>query len=405
MHFLRVTYKKRKMAAKAVDMDQATAKQLTQLPGIGKNFAQLLIQRREEQGSFYFEDMAEVPALQTALHSLVNEGRVFFKPFLEEQMQPRKVMVEPTMINDQLQMIAEALKGVQKDMKDLRKSSQVEMERMEEQQKQYIREAINSVHQEMDRRFSLFPFVKPETGVPPQAVATPAVQTPIVEPIHEPAVQRMIDVIDNRTATHQPPTASPPPSAPPSPARAAPALSGLPSRGGLQNISPIPETNRRTFPKITPFDRHGNFNAFLAKFEIITASYAWDEQMMLLKLVESLTDKALDCFYWQKPEVKASYLLTKEELQKSFGIQVDPIAAWAELSLLCQRVEEPVELYSQRVREMTTKAYLGVPADLFELLAMEAFFRGFRDTGAARLAMIQSPKTLNDAMNITRSIQ
>ena len=39
------------------------------------------------------------------------------------------------------------------------------------------------------------------------------------------------------------------------------------------------------------------------------------------------------------------------------------------------------------------------------LLAMEAFFWGFRDTGAARLAVIQSPKTLNDAMNITRSIQ
>ena len=54
---------------------------------------------------------------------------------------------------------------------------------------------------------------------------------------------------------------------------------------------------------------------------------------------------------------------------------------------------------------MTTKAYLGVPADLFELLAMEAFFRGFRDTGVARFAVIQSPKTLNDAMNITRSIQ
>ena len=407
------------MAAKALDVDQATVKQLTQLPGIGKTFAQLIVQRREEQGSIYFEDMADVPALQTALHSLVNEGRVFFQPFPEERFQPRKAMEEPTIMNDQIQILAEALKGVQREMKDMRKNSQMEIERMEEQQKrmeeqqkrmeeqqkQYIREAINSVHQEMDRRFSLFPFVKPETGVPPQAVATPAVQTPIVEPIHEPAVQRMIDVIDNRTATHQPLTASPPPSAPPSPARAAPALSGLPSRGGLQNISPIPETNRRNFPKIAPFDGHGDFNAFLAKFEIIAASYAWDEQMMLLKLVESLTDKALDCFYWQKPEVKASYLLTKEELQKSFGIHVDPIAARAELSLLCQRVEEPVELYSQRVREMTTKAYLGVPADLFELLAMESFFRGFRDTGAARLAMIQSPKTLNDAMNITRSIQ
>ena len=256
--------------------------------------------------------MADVPALQTALHSLVKEGRVFFQPFLEERFQPRKAMEEPTMINDQLQMIAEALKGTQKDIKDLRKSSQMEMERKEEEQKQYIREAIDSVHQEMDRRFSLFPFVKPETGIPPQAVATPAVQTPIVETIHEPAMQRMIDVIDNRTATHQPPTASPSPSATPSPARAAPVLSGLPSRGGLQNISPIPETNRRNFPKIAPFDGHGNFNAFWAKYEIIAASYAWDEQMMLLKIVESLTDKALDCFYWQKPEVKASYLLTKE---------------------------------------------------------------------------------------------
>ena len=248
-------------------------------------------------------------------------------------------------MDDRFQKIIDALEGVQKVIENIMKRNHMEMERREKQQEEYIRTANNSVHQEMDRRFSLFPFVKPETGVPPQAVETPAVQTPIVEPIHEPAVQRMIDAIDKRTATHQPPTASPPPSAPPSPARAAPTLSGLPSRGGLQNITPIPETNRRNFPRIAPFDGHDDFT-----------------------------------------------------------IHVDSIAARAELSLLCRRVEEPVELYSQHAQEMTTKAYLGVPPDLFELLAMEAF-RGFRDTGAARLAVIQSPKTLNDAMNITRSIQ
>ena len=135
----------------------------------------------------------------------------------------RKAMEEPTM-DDRFQKIIDALEGVQKVIENIMKRNHMEMERREKQQEEYIRTANNSVHQEMDRRFPLFPFVKPETGVPPQAVATPAVQTPIVEPIHEPAVQRMIDVIDKRTATHQPPTASPPPSAPPSPARAAPTV-------------------------------------------------------------------------------------------------------------------------------------------------------------------------------------
>ena len=104
------------MAAKALNMDQATTNQLSQLLGFGKTFSQLIIQWREEKGSIYFEDLPDNPALQMALHSLIKECRVFFQPFRKEDIQPIKVMEEPSSINNQLQMIAEAVKHVQRDI-------------------------------------------------------------------------------------------------------------------------------------------------------------------------------------------------------------------------------------------------------------------------------------------------
>ena len=51
---------------------------------------------------------------------------------------------------------------------------------------------------------------------------------------------------------------------------------------------------RRNGPKLSPFDRSTGFDAFVFKFQWLAQSYYWDGSMKLLKLMETLTGKALD---------------------------------------------------------------------------------------------------------------
>ena len=55
-------------------------------------------------------------------------------------------------------------------------------------------------------------------------------------------------------------------------------------------------------------------DGFVFKFKWLAQSYYWDGSMKLLKLMETLTGKALDCLAWQKANVRASYELTKQQL-------------------------------------------------------------------------------------------
>ena len=156
--------------------------------------------------------------------------------------------------------------------------------------------------------------------------------------------------------------------------------------------------------KISSYDGSSDFNAYIVKLETIAFHHGWDEAVMLMKLVESLTGRALDCFAWQKPEVRQSYALLRQQLVKSFGVVVDPISQRTKLSTISQRVDETLEQFGQRVREVATKAYRSVPSDVFDMLSREAFFKGCTNKTAARLAMLKDPVTLNDAINFTRNM-
>ena len=129
----------------------------------------------------------------------------------------------------------------------------------------------------------------------------------------------------------------------------------------------------------------------------------WMHQTKLMKLVESLTGKALDCYAIQKAEIRDSYDLTKQQMSRMFGRVIEPMVERAEMHTITQRVGEPVEQFGQRVREVATKAYANVPPDIFEMLAREAFFVGCTDKEAVKLAMLKDPSTLNDAIQFTRT--
>ena len=60
--------------------------------------------------------------------------------------------------------------------------------------------------------------------------------------------------------------------------------------------------------------------------------------MELLKLVESLMEKALDCSAWQKTKVLHIYGLMKQQMKKMFGKLKDPSIQRAELATVSQYV-------------------------------------------------------------------
>ena len=153
--------------------------------------------------------------------------------------------------------------------------------------------------------------------------------------------------------------------------------------------------------KIPPYDGSTDFYAFIKKFEIIGDSYRWDDRMKLVELVKVLTGKALDWFGRQKPEVSGNYYLLKEQFERMYGLDEDPAALRAEISTIQQKVDESLEHFGQRVRELSIKAYDGATSDLFETLSIEAFMKGCTDIESARLAMAMKPRTLNEMIQCT----
>ena len=175
----------------------------------------------------------------------------------------------------------------------------------------------------------------------------------------DPTISRVLSAIDARTRT------PPPQSQPDQPymdrSRSAP------YRNSAVSVRED-EVGRGKFPKIS-YDGSSDLNAFAVKFELLANSYCWMHQTKLMKLVESLTGKALDCYAIQKAEIRDSYDLTKQQMSHMFGRVIEPMVERAEMHTITQRVGEPVEQFGQRVREVATKAYADVPPDIFEILA------------------------------------
>ena len=175
-----------------------------------------------------------------------------------------------------------------------------------------------------------------------------------------------------------------------------------PSNPGQHQQGPYGGGGRVYHPKITPYNGKTDFYPFCKKLELMSVAYGWTEGMKHLKLIENLTDEALALYCRQSPEVSCSYELMKGALARAFGKEEDPYLHRSELGAILQRVDETLEDFGRRVREVSSKAYPDAPTDMLETLAIDAFLKGCTDSEAVKLAMVSQPKTLSEAVKYTR---
>ena len=60
----------------AININSASVKELTTLPGIGVKFAQIIVSKREELGTISTDTFHDNPSLQTKLNELAEKGLI-----------------------------------------------------------------------------------------------------------------------------------------------------------------------------------------------------------------------------------------------------------------------------------------------------------------------------------------
>ena len=399
-----------------LNINVATREELEGLHGIGEGYAKRILELRGEVQVLTLQDFSGIPKLQTKLSQLQRDEEIAFgsvetatgdqpDDFQSDQGSDSSSMTESRvrqLIGNALHEVhSEVTKNVQsylvQEMDNFRQQLAKDREIMEDSRRSSEERLFNRLEQAL-------------TQIPP-AVPVP----PKFEP-SDPVVDRGVDAIRRnapplpaRLQKSQDARLDPPVSSGDGQRRDYQARRGSPMSSGDNyqdsgaRRGPLIPNARPNFPKINPYDGTTDFHAFIMKFDILAESYGWNDQVKRVKLVESLTGKALDCFAWQKIEVRANFHLIREQLEKMFGKLDDPMIHRAEIGVITQRGDESIVQYGQRVRELAAKAYPNAESDLFETLSIEAFSKGCTDSDASKLAMLKDPKTLNDAIQFTRT--
>ena len=70
----------------ALNINVASIKELTKLPGIGTKYAETIIAVRTEIGTVTLTEFHQMPALQTKLNELLNDKRITFEQSIDTSL-------------------------------------------------------------------------------------------------------------------------------------------------------------------------------------------------------------------------------------------------------------------------------------------------------------------------------
>ena len=424
-------------AEKMVCLNASTFEELKGLPGIGIQYAQQIINLRKLSARpIVIGDFHEHPKIQTVLHKLQVDGLL-----VEDLDLPAgDYGVDP--VGDAEQIPAWYRSSMDLLLKRMDARDRLTNDRVDrmvrEQNERFVR-----FESRMELRFGQ-PTLKAEPvdmGVPVSSDVAPKIPTyglaagdiqsldaaenyqfPKRNPEPSPTaddVRRQVQVIEGVEAKYIPPhirnmkqpvsTGSQPHQMQSSTSQLGSTLVGNIS-AARSGVSQSPGSaghgifgERKVYhPKIAPYTGSTDFFAFSKKFDLMASAYGWSEEVKLLKLVENLTDGALDLYRRQSDEVSSSFVLLKEALCKAFGKEDDPYLHRSEIGAILQCSDESLEQFGRRVRELSAKAYSVATPEMLEILATDAFLKGCSDLEAVKLAMVSQPKTLSEAIKYTR---
>ena len=418
-----------------IDINKASVKELTTLPGIGVKFAQIIVSKREELGSLITIDIFhDNPTLQTKLNELV-EKKLLIIEYIETPPTDQNAQADiahlshaVSLLTQQMEMMVKAMEANSMAMQaNSSKISDLELKINQTQGKQLSAHGgtkeipstgdtiidatlkaigekapplpahiLSTMHsyangekkpqiakEQYENNMEALIKYKQKPSMP-LGISTGQAAPPAKQ---KPAANVALQTTNDTHATNQMSTQV--------------AYVTQPSAQNIEGLIPasannVPHPPVRNIPKLAPYNGSIDFHAFVTKFEIMAELCKWDEDTKLVQLVGALTGKALESYAWQEPKI------SKDQLLKMFGKTKDPIISRAELASIRQNEDETLEEFGQRVRQITTRAYPTANTDVFETLAREAFL-GCSNVEAAELALFRDPQTLGQAMQYTQT--
>ena len=398
----------------AVNLNTCTYEELRSLPCIGEKYAQRIRQVRtscQDQGKhFTFKDLDGTPSqLQTAISQLIKSGDVVFEP---EQRATTPVEDEE--------------REFRKQMREFMVTTMASLRKLTEEQEKYNRrfEGLEQRIMEQDSKLLVLDQWMAATDVKVveemMSASIKADVRPKVAPTVPPAedleeakyIEHMAQVIKERSPRQ--PT--------PQEIEALNKAEESRSRSRSRNRSQVDERLnhqgpaeagysgsqqggpgfRFYHPKLKFYDGKEDFYAFSVQFDMIANAQQWTDQQKLDHLLEYLCGDALFSFVHMGSEVRSSYGRAVTELSALYSQKITPEIKQAELNTIVQKEEETLDLFGRRIKQTVFFAFPGCETSTLETLSIQSFLRGCSDKVSAEIAMISSPRTLNELVEFTK---
>ena len=156
-----------------------------------------------------------------------------------------------------------------------------------------------------------------------------------------------------------------------------------------------------TMPRMVVYNGTGNWEAFRYQFERIAKRCHWTGKRKTQKLIDCLSDVALE--YAHRLKLHDDYDRLVKELERRFKKKDAPSAIRKQLLNVKQTEGEDIEDFSQRVHFLVIDGYPGADPDTIHQIAVEVFLKGCKDKRAAEIAMEKDPVTVYKALKYVKN--
>jgi len=155
--------------------------------------------------------------------------------------------------------------------------------------------------------------------------------------------------------------------------------------------------------RIPEFRGGENWASYIVQFNAIMRLHGcFDNDVLVVKLVEALRGPALDYFNSLPSELRLQFITLCTLFEGRFGRQDTPATTRSTLKTITQRVDEPLAEFAERTLKMASDGHPGMTGDWVQMLAVDAFLMGCGDKRSARSALDRDPKTVDEAMTLMK---
>jgi hypothetical protein len=175
------------------------------------------------------------------------------------------------------------------------------------------------------------------------------------------------------------------------------------SKGGHMWSDNVRRARSPPPPKMDVFGgKSAKWRAFIYCFEETAKIHGWRNKKKLHHLTLCLREKAMEFFHTRPLSTRESYRKLVKALHKRYGQQDPPSAIRRRLAMVKQEETETIEDFADRVLELAMEGFSGMKDTTVQSLALDYFFRGCRERGAAVVALEKECKTVYEAAQAVR---